>query len=131
MYKGKNSDSGLVCKRSIPRAVDVYVFPRDKAVFSSVFWSLQEAARAWGVPYHTARRWALLRPEAAIWVLVKCRGSKRARWKLCIWRGIGKTPIRHRGNPRFRESVFQRRMAARSVAKRARATEDHTGGVLQ
>lgn len=131
MYKGDEKGSDKVCKRAIPRAVDVYVFPRDRAAFSSVFWSLQEAARAWGIPYHTVRRWALLRPESAIWVLVKCRGSKRGRWKLCIWRGIGKGPIRRVGNPRFRESEFQKKMAARSVAKRARAAEDHTGGVLQ
>lgn len=126
MYKGMKKDSGS----AIPRAVDVYVFPRDREVFSSVFWKIQEAARAWGVPYHTARRWALLRPETAIWVMVKCRGSRRARWKLCVWRGVGKTPIRRVGNPRFRESGFQRKMAARSVAKRAGGVVDHTGGVL-
>lgn len=131
MYKDKNECPAKVLKSAIQRAVGVYVFPRDKAAFSSVFWSLQEAARAWGIPYHTARRWALLRPESAIWVLVKCRGSRRARWKLCIWRGIDKGPIRRVGNPRFRESGFQRKMAARSVAKRAKNVADHTGGVLQ
>lgn len=106
-------------RTSIPRAEGVYIFPRDKAVFTGVFWRINDAARAWGVPYHTARRWALLHHDCAVWVMVKCRGSRRARWKLCLWRGAEKTPVRGVGNPLFRTSKFQRAMAARSVAKRA------------
>lgn len=107
-------------KQIIPYAEGAYIFPRDKAAFAGVFWRVEEAARAWHVPYHTARRWALLHPEAAVWVMVKCRGSKRGRWKLCIWKYADKEPSRGVGNPLFRTSNFQRLMAQRSVvAKRA------------
>lgn len=61
------------------------------------YWTIKEAAEAWGVSYRTARRYAKI-----------LRGDSRGR----IPKGTP-PPARRRGNPNFRDPAMQAQYAAR------------------
>lgn len=86
--------------------------PEDKRLFAIQFWSMRTAAREWGVPYKTARRWVLLHPEVGVLVRVWSPRALSPQWRLCVFAGQPKTDSGE-GNALFRSSEWQRGMAKR------------------
>ena len=97
----------------------MYLLPDEMQAYKAKWWSIRQAANAWGVHRTTAARIIRMMPTAyqAQYVLTwnKRRGLRA---RLCVPVGVKrlKWPW-HGGNPRFNNRDFQREMAARRWAK--------------
>lgn len=91
----------------------VYKIPGERREFRRDWWRISDAAKAWGVSWTTAADWIA---AAGRWMgskRVLLVGQKRSFMVRCVPPGTGKPMLPGRGNPRMRESEFQREMARR------------------
>lgn len=91
----------------------VYKIPGERREFRRDWWRISDVAKAWGVSWTTAADWIAV---AGRWMgskRVLLVGQKRSFMVRCVPPGTGKPMLPGRGNPRMRESEFQREMARR------------------
>lgn len=99
----------------LPTYPKIYVMPRDAEEFAADFWTVTQAAAAWGVTRTTAYRRILRNASGqSYWVLLM---SRRDRMQLCIQAGADPgSASGNRGNPLMRRPDWQRKQARRRWA---------------
>ncbi len=77
------------------------------------YWSVPQAARAWGLPYRFTQRWIMANLEFAV-ILAVCKSGK-TRHILAVSAGLTPPihPGKRRGNPQWRDSAKQRELVCR------------------
>lgn len=93
----------------------LYILPDELAEYKAKWWSIRQAANAWGVHRTTAARLIRAMPTAYLAQYVLTWNKKRGlRARVCVPVGVPrlKWPW-HGGNPHFRESEYQRELARR------------------
>lgn len=96
----------------------IFRLPEERQIFNTYWWTVRDAATAWGCSYGAARRWMCLHPEKTAFIPIKAPRSDAAIYRLCIASGTPKT-ISAKGNPRMMDPAWQREMSRRRWQKRA------------
>lgn len=112
-HKGVLSVASLLAT-GYPLARASYCWPADAAAMRAAYWTIAQAAKAWGAPYGSVRRWLYGNLQHAVLLeLLRPDGTTVTKLAMRAGQACTAAPFGRPGNPRFRNCDYQHELAMR------------------